>query len=141
MSKRDSDNPGADISNGPLSYELQLVRTLDRTLRNRFPEGVSLMGTLEGGLVLKLHRQIHQAFNPNACAKASELTQYLWSIGRTVTLEPGGGITIGGNRGSGKYVVGRSFYRDTEAEYRIIHAMMAETNLTPAPLHKVERGE
>jgi hypothetical protein len=110
----------------PLSYDMRLVRTLDNTLRSRYPDGVSLITTLEGGQVLELHRRIHQAFNPHACAKAAELTQYLWSIGRTVTLEPGGGITIGGNRGTEKSILGRTFYRDVEAEYRILHCMIAE---------------
>jgi hypothetical protein len=110
----------------PMSYDLRLVLTLDRTIRSRYPDGVSLLRTLEGGQVLELHRQIHHSFNPHACAKAAELTQYLWAIGRPVTLEPGGGITIGGNHNSEKFILGRTFYRDAEAEYRIIHAMVSE---------------
>ena len=102
-----------------MSSDLLLVRTLDRTLKNRYPEGVSLMSSFEGGKVMELHRRIRQTFDPHACSKALELTSYLWSIGRSVSLEPGGGITIRTARSSDKSIIGRAFYRDCEAEYRI----------------------
>ncbi len=138
MKKDSLNNP--DVSDGdnssPLNSELQLVRILDRALKNRYPEGVSLLKTLEGGLVLELHREINQPFNPHACAQAGELTKYLWLVGRVPSLEPGGGITIrgriagampgGGLGGEEKYVIGRKFFSDAEVEYRIIHGMIAE---------------
>jgi len=119
-----------------LTSDLQLVRILDRTLKNRYPDGVSLIKTLEGGFVMDLHRQIEQPFNPHACAKASELTEYLWAIRRVPTLEPGGGITIRGKKvgtlkggvpgREEKYVIGRKFFREAEIEYRLIHSLIAE---------------
>ena len=109
-----------------IDSELQLVRTLDRTLKNRYPDGVSLMRTLEGGSLLEFHRQIHQPFSPHACGKAGQLTEYLWLVGRTVMLEPGGGITVSGGGSTEKYVVGRTFYSEVEVEYRIIHMMIRE---------------
>lgn len=122
--RRDGD--GAEGSYETVDSELQLVRTLDRTLKSRYPEGVSLLRTLEGGRVIELHRQVRQSFSPHACGKAVELTEYLWLVGRTVTLEPGGGITVSGGGSIEKYVLGRTFYRETEAEYRIIHRLIAE---------------
>jgi len=119
-----------------LASDLQLVRILDRTLKSRYPDGVSLIKTLEGGFVTSLHRQIDQPFNPHACAKASELTGYLWAIRRVPTLEPGGGITIRGKKvgtlkggshgGEEKYIIGRKFYREAEIEYLLIHSLIAE---------------
>lgn len=127
----DQDRNGFDRSDFPddeefIDSELQLVRTLDRTLKNRYPEGVSLMRTVEGGSVLELHRQIQQPFSPHACGKAGELTEYLWLVGRTVTLEPGGGITVSGGGSTEKFVVGRTFYREVEVEYRMIHTMILD---------------
>jgi len=95
-------------------------------MKSRYPDGVSLMRSLEGGKVMELHRRIRQTFDPHACSKALELTSYLWSIGRTVSLEPGGGITIRGAHGVEKSIIGRAFYRDCEAEYRILHGMIVE---------------
>jgi len=116
--------------------DLQLVRILDRTLKSRHPDGVSLLKTLEGGLVMDLHRRIDQPFNPHACAKATELTEYLWTIKRVPTIEPGGGITIRGKKFATlkegraarleKYVIGRKFYSEAQIEYRLIHSMIAE---------------
>lgn len=110
----------------PLSSELQLVRILDRTLKSRYPEGVSLLQTLEGGLVLALHDEIHQPFSPHACARSSELTGYLWQVGRVPSLEPGGGITIRSSAGQEKFVIGRKFFSETEDEYRLIHSLIAQ---------------
>ncbi len=110
----------------PLSSELQLVRILDRTLRSRYPDGVSLLQTLEGGQILELHRLIRQPFNPNSCSKAEDLTTYLWLLGRVPSLEPGGGLTIRDSSSTEKYVIGRAFFREAEEEYRLIHGMIAE---------------
>lgn len=126
MKKGSGNRSGSETREEPLSSDLLLVRTLDRTLKSRYPDGVSLMSTLEGGKVMELHRRIRQTFDPHACSKASELTSYLWSIGRPVSLEPGGGITIRTARSVDKSVIGRAFYRDCEAEYRILHAMILE---------------
>lgn len=122
-------NQGSNGEKSPLSSELQLVRILDRTLKSRYPEGVSLLKTLEGGLLIELHRRIRQPFSPHACAQASELTEYLWQVGRVPFIEPGGGITIRGPRSSDpkkKFVVGRAFFKDAEIEYRMIHTMIAD---------------
>lgn len=119
--------PGGERESGSsLCYDLQLVRTLDSTLKKLYPDGVSLLVTLERGKVIELHRRIRQAFNPHACMKAEELTQYLWLVGRTVAMEISGGITIGGRRDIDKYVIGRAFYRDAEAEYRILHTLISK---------------
>jgi hypothetical protein len=130
--------PGAESGDiaSPLNSELQLVRILDRTLKSRYPDGVSLIKTLEGGLIIELHKQIRQAFNPHACANATELTEYLWLVGRPPSLEPGGGLTIrgklvgassgGGSGGEEKFVIGRKFFKDAEIEYKMLHGMIAE---------------
>jgi len=117
-------NPG-DLSS-PLSSELQLVRILDRTLKSRYPKGVSLLQTLEGGLVIELHRQIRQPFNPHACGRADELTEYLWLVGRSLSIEPGGGITVRGGSVGEKFNVGRTFFREAEIEYSMLHSMIAD---------------
>jgi len=108
------------------SSEMQLVRILDRTLRGRYPDGVSLIRTLEGGSVLELHRQIRLPFDPYACARSTELTQYLWAVGRPPSLEPGGGVTIRSRGSTDKFNVGRAFYREAEDEYRLLHAMISD---------------
>jgi len=123
LSKNKGDGPGPVET---IDTELKLVRTLDRLLKKRHPDGVSLIRALEGGAVISLHKQIRQSFNPHACGNARELTEYLWHVGRTVTLEPGGGITIAGGGNGEKFILGRTFYREVEAEYRIIHGLIAE---------------
>lgn len=113
--------------NAPMvSTDLQVVRVLDEKLKSRHPEGVSLMQTLEGGKVLELHRLICLAFNPSACSKAEELTGYLWKVGRVLSLEPVGGITVRGGMPDETFNIGRTFFREAEAEYRMIHRMVAE---------------
>jgi hypothetical protein len=109
-----------------LSTDLQIVRVLDDKLKRRHPDGVSLMHTIEGGKVLELHRQIRQSFNPNACAKSTELTDYLWRVGRVCTLEPGGGITVRGSTQDEIYNVGRKLFREAVEEYRLIRMMLVE---------------
>jgi len=118
--------PNDGMDDSPLSSELQLVRILDHTLKSRYPDGVSLMKTLEGGLVIELHRQIQQPFSPHACARADDLTEYLWLVGRSLTLEPVGGITIRGGGTTEKFNVGRKFFREAEVEYGMLHAMIAD---------------
>lgn len=105
---------------------MQIVRVLDQKLKSRYPDGVSLMRTLEGGKVLELHHRIRQSFTPNACSKSAELTDYLWKVGRVCTLEPGGGITVRGSTPDEVFNVGRKMFREAEDEYRMIHTMLKE---------------
>ncbi len=126
VTKDTSIPPKRDEGESPLSSEMQIVRILDRTLKSRYPDGVGLLRTLEGGLVIELHSQIRQAFSPHACGRAGELTEYLWLVGRPVSLEPGGGITIRGGGTTEKFIVGRKLFKDAEVEYRMLHAMIAD---------------
>ncbi|MFH1675716.1 MAG: hypothetical protein ABIC40_01740 [bacterium] len=128
MGNRDSKPPAnrESVKEIPEPSERRLIRTVANTMKNRLPDGVELMLSLENGKVMKLHETVRQTFSPNACAKAEELTAYLWSVGRPVSLEPGGGITIRGRGSSEKYIIGRAFYREAEIEYRMIHAFIAK---------------
>src|SRR3990172_9927764 len=106
--------------------DLLMARNLDNTVKNQFPEGVSLLRKVEGGLVYDLHREIRLSINPHVIAKSEELTSYLWACGRSVTLEQGGGITIRNRNGQEKHVVGRKLFREAEIKYRMLHKMIAE---------------
>ncbi|HEX9746692.1 MAG TPA: hypothetical protein VGB30_14840 [bacterium] len=106
--------------------DLFLVRALDSTILNHYPDGVSLMRKVEGGKVHELHKIIKEPLNPHAVANSEELTGYLWSTGKSVTLEPGGGITVRCSRSGEKFVLGRAFFRDSEIEYRMLHKMIVE---------------
>ncbi len=122
----------------PSGSDEQLIRILDRTLKGSHPDGVSLIATLEDGMVMELHRLIGQPFNPHSCAKAAELKEYLWHEKRVPSMEPGGGITFrstkpgAGTRGGEvrpqdeRIIIGRKFFKEAEIEYRIIHGLIAE---------------